>query len=121
MNNIQIIASITAGSGLLILLLAIPLILRRVPPNGLYGIRTRAAFASEADWYRINRIGGCYLTVSGFLILLTGIAGFFLPASSFEKYSISSAIITLLVVIIPCVRLCFLKPEVGEDRHTDIH
>lgn len=118
MNAIQTIAAVTAGSGLLIVLFAIPLILGRVPPNEIYGIRTRAAFASESDWYRINRIGGRYLAISGFVILLTGVVGFFLPDSSFEPYALTSAAITLLVVIIPCLRLCTLKPS-GDEKRDD--
>lgn len=110
MNSIQIIAATISASGLLISLLAIPMILRRVPPNGLYGVRTKASFASESDWYRINAIGGRNLAAGGILILVTGIAGFFLPVSARDSYSIGAAVITLLSVIIPCLRLSALKP-----------
>ena len=115
MNSIQIVASVIAGSGLLTFLLAIPLILRRVPPNAIYGVRTKASFASDSDWYRINAIGGRYLAVSGTIILLVGMAGFLLPVSLFDKYSIGAAVATLLVVIIPCIRLCLLKPSSVPD------
>ena len=106
MSPIQTIASLTAATGLLIFALAIPLIRRRVPPNGIYGIRTRAAFASESDWYRINAIGGRYLAISGLIIFVFGAAGFFLPESMFHAYSISAAIVTLLAVFVPCFCLC---------------
>lgn len=75
------IAAAISGSGLLIFLLAIPMILRRVPPNRMYGVRTKASFASEDDWYRINAIGGRYLAAAGIVILVVGIVGFFLPGS----------------------------------------
>lgn len=103
MNSIQILASLTAGTGVVILTLAIPLILRRVPPNAIYGVRTRAAFASESEWYRINSIGGHHLAVSGLLILIIGAVGFFLPLSMFGAYSITAAIITLLAIFVPCL------------------
>src|SRR4030095_15419198 len=74
LNSIQILASLTVGCGVLICALAIPLVLRRVPPNGIYGIRTKASFASESDWYRINSIGGRYLAVSGLIISMVGVA-----------------------------------------------
>jgi uncharacterized membrane protein len=96
---------------LFISLLAIPLILRRVPPNALYGVRTKASFASVADWYRINAIGGRYLILSGIVIMAVGIAGWFLPVSFRDPYSISAAVVTLLAVIVPCIRLCSLKPS----------
>ena len=113
MSDIHIIAVITKASGILIVALALPLIYRRVPRNGIYGIRTRASFASDSDWYRINAIGGRYLALSGVVIALTGIAGFFLPSSAFRSYSIAAAAITLLAIFIPCVRLCFMKPKDG--------
>ena len=77
----QIVASTLVGTGILIVLLSIPLIARRVPPNSTYGIRIRAAFASEEEWYRINSTGGRYFVVSGLVITATGVAGFFLPQS----------------------------------------
>ena len=75
MNFIQGLASLIGGSGLLIFLLAIPLISRRVPANALYGVRTKASFASDSDWYRINTIGGRYLAFSGLIIVLVGLEG----------------------------------------------
>ena len=110
MNSMQGIAALIAGSGLFISLLAIPLIVRRVPPNSVYGVRTKASFASESDWYRINTIGGRYLVRSEIVILLVGLAGFFLPVSLLDAYSICATVIALLAVLIPCIRLGLLKP-----------
>ena len=109
MNSIQSFAALIAGSGLLITLLSVPLILHRVPPNSIYGIRTKASFASDSEWYRINEIGGRYLTLSGIIILAVGIVGFFLPDSSRNSYFLSATAITFLAVIVPCIRLCLIK------------
>ncbi len=119
MNSLQSLSALIAGSGLLISLLAIPLILRRIPPNALYGVRTKASFASASDWYRINVIGGRYLALSGIVILAVGIVGFFLPASAFAPYSIGAAVATLLAVILPCIRLCSLKSSRSHDHSRD--
>lgn len=119
MNATQILASLTGGTGLLILGLAIPLILRRVPPNGIYGIRTKASFASESDWYRINSVGGRQLAVSGGILFIVGVVGLFLPASMLGAYAIAAAVVTLLAVLVPCVRLCMLKPDNGSRKQTD--
>lgn len=122
MNLVHLLAIIYAGTGLLITGLAIPLIRRRVPPNGIYGVRTKASFASESDWYRINAIGGRYLAVSGFFIFLIGVVGFFLPASSRDPYSIGAGVATLLSILIPCVRLSLLKASVspGDRQSLDV-
>lgn len=42
------------GVALLLALLALPLLLRKVPPNRLYGYRTRATLGDEALWYAAN-------------------------------------------------------------------
>jgi uncharacterized membrane protein len=110
MNAIQMIAAVISGSGLLISLLAVPMIRRRVPPNRLYGVRTKASFSSDSDWYRINAIGGRYLAIAGIVILVVGSIGFFLPLSARDTYSIIAGVVAWLAIVIPCLRLCSLKP-----------
>ena len=39
-------------------LVSIPLILRKIPPNPVYGFRTRATLTDEALWYRANSFFG---------------------------------------------------------------
>ena len=41
----------------LIILVSVPTLLGWIPMNGFYGIRVREAFASDANWYAINRLG----------------------------------------------------------------
>jgi hypothetical protein len=57
-------------SGPLLLLLAIPLWFRRVPPNALYGVRTRATLADETLWYDVNASCGRDLAVASVLFTL---------------------------------------------------
>lgn len=42
------------GIAMLLIVLAIPLALRRVPRNPVYGYRTRAAMATDDIWYAAN-------------------------------------------------------------------
>jgi hypothetical protein len=51
--------------GAVTILFCIPLVLRMVKPNRLYGIRVPAAFTSDANWYRINSYGAKCLFVFG--------------------------------------------------------
>ena len=53
------------GIGILTVLLSIPLILRIVPMNRVYGIRIRKAFISPHNWYAINAYGGKLLLAFG--------------------------------------------------------
>jgi hypothetical protein len=55
--------------------MAIPLIRRRVKPNGLYGVRTSDTFADEWVWYEANAASGRDLVrLGGFQL-----AGLYLP------------------------------------------
>ena len=82
MNEITIVAVATIGVGLLIAALSLPLVLRKVPMNHFYGVRFRASFASEQNWYSINESGGKALLVSSVPILLCGLYGIiFQPAA----------------------------------------
>ena len=69
------------GTGFLFVVLSLPLIARRVPPNALYGLRVPATFADEEVWYEANaRSGrdmlrlGVALIVLALVLPLTGIA-----------------------------------------------
>ena len=57
------------GMGLLAILLSVPLILRTVPMNCVYGIRVRKAYVSEENWYRINAFGGKAIFAFGLFLL----------------------------------------------------
>ena len=44
-----------------IILVCIPLILKMIPRNGLWGVRTHETMVSDAAWYPANQIGGIAL------------------------------------------------------------
>ncbi len=52
------------GVSLVLILVAIPLALRKVAPNVVYGYRTRATLANEAVWYEANAYFGKRLIVA---------------------------------------------------------
>lgn len=54
-------------SGPLLVLLAIPLWLRQIPPNRFYGVRTRATLGDEALWYDVNARSGRDLALAAAL------------------------------------------------------
>jgi hypothetical protein len=53
-----------------------PLALGVIPPNRVYGVRTRGTLADAGRWYAVNRVGGwcllaaslCYLAMSAVLL-----------------------------------------------------
>ena len=78
------------GCSLLLVLIAIPLILRRVPRNIVYGFRTRATLSSDFVWYEANAhfgrgliIGSIISAIGAVILYVTQCLspGFFLKAS----------------------------------------
>ena len=57
---------------LLFVAASIPLILNKIPPNGLYGFRTAKTLIKTEYWYKANRFGGLCLFISA-VIALTGL------------------------------------------------
>jgi uncharacterized membrane protein len=60
-------------SGLLLAAASIPMILGKVPPNRLYGFRTRKTLSSPDIWYKANEYGGKLLAVAGAVITLAAL------------------------------------------------
>jgi hypothetical protein len=56
-------------SAVLLILFAVPLWMRMVPPNRFYGIRTHATLGDEQRWYAVNASAGRDLLLSGILLL----------------------------------------------------
>ena len=54
----------------LLILLAIPLIFRKVPPNLLYGFRTQKTMSNDTIWYAANWGAGWDLVFSGTAMLV---------------------------------------------------
>ena len=89
-------------------LLALPLMLRKVPPNLVYGYRTRATLTDENVWYEANAHFG-----RGFLIAsaITGIAAFALyrmrPAEHFLPLSL--VVLTLPAAIATLATALYIR------------
>ena len=53
------------GLGALLVVASIPLILRIVPMNRVYGVMVPQSYKSERNWYAINAYGGWLLLLYG--------------------------------------------------------
>ncbi|MDB4883257.1 MAG: hypothetical protein JWL95_2023 [Gemmatimonadetes bacterium] len=100
--------SLLLASAVLIILLAIPLWIRRVPRNRFYGVRTPATMADETLWYDVNASCGRDLLVAGVLVLV-GIAavesvGAAWPPRLRDAASAGILILLLAVVSLRAVR-----------------
>src|SRR5262249_13669806 len=61
-------------AGVLLLALGIPLVLKLVPPNPVYGVRTAKALSSREVWFAANRSAGITLAIAGIFIASVALA-----------------------------------------------
>ncbi len=53
---------------ILIMIVTVPLILKKVPKNNFYGMRTpRTLSGTDEQWYQANFVAGIYMFVAGFV------------------------------------------------------
>jgi uncharacterized membrane protein len=74
---------------------SIPLILNVVPPNGVYGFRTRQTLTNRELWFRTNRFAGW-----AFLIASGVSAGIF---ATHPEYTSGRSFAGLVVFVVPLV------------------
>jgi uncharacterized membrane protein len=107
------------GAGILLVAVAIPLWLRRIPPNHFYGARFRSTLADDAVWYEINERAGRNLVGIGCGYLL-----FLALAVNFGDRSsrpISILVPTVLLVIALIVNTFLLNAAARELAVTSIN
>ncbi|MFZ2097657.1 MAG: SdpI family protein [Anaerolineales bacterium] len=83
-----ILLALYSFAGVILAGLSVPLILHKIPPNGLYGFRSRSTLDNPQLWYRVNAYAGKRLLVTG---LGTSIAAIILyyTTSNVEEYALS--------------------------------
>lgn len=87
-NYMIILLALYSFAGVILAGLSVPLILHKIPPNGLYGFRSRSTLDNPQLWYRVNAYAGKRLLVTG---LGTSIAAIILyyTTSNVEEYALS--------------------------------
>ena len=95
--------------GILFILISIPLALRKMPLNSLYGFRIEKALSSDVNWYKINEYGGKQLMKWSFILVGIGVLNFLFPGTKQYNvlqgllYSVGPVIIVVFVVIFKTV------------------
>jgi hypothetical protein len=83
--------------GPVLVLMSIPLMLRWVPPNRVYGFRIRATLRNKSVWYDANALGGRHFFLLG--LLLVGLE-FAIPPSMRTQTLRLTAIAGLALIIV---------------------
>ncbi len=75
------------ASGLLLAGLSVPLILGKIPPNGLYGFRVKKTMEHPEIWYPVNRYGGKWLLAAGVGIAAAAWLLSYVPGLTIDLYA----------------------------------
>jgi hypothetical protein len=84
------------ASGFLLAGVSVPLILGRIPPNGLYGFRVRKTMEHPEIWYPVNKYGGQRLLLSSVQLILAAIGLTFIPGLPLDIYAYGVLIIWVI-------------------------
>jgi hypothetical protein len=74
-------------SGVLISALSIPMIMNKIPPNGLYGFRVKKTMEDPKIWYPVNAYSGKWLLAIGIVTILAATGFYFIPGISIDIYA----------------------------------
>jgi len=77
------------GGGFLLSALSIPLILGKIPPNGLYGFRVPQTINNPDLWYPVNTYAGWHLLVTGVVSTLVAFILYFLPGITLDAFALA--------------------------------
>ena len=88
------------GAGV-IAVTSIPLILKMVPPNHLYGFRTPSTLSNRKLWYRANTFAGWALLIAAVasVALIVGLDSGALPGVAFGAITF---VLPLVVAVVAC-------------------
>ncbi len=85
-------------TGLVMAIIAYPLVKRKIKMNHMYGVRFPQSFYSEESWYKINEYGGKILMAWGILSAIAGICLMFICIGDVIGLLIFVALIASLIV-----------------------
>jgi len=101
-DDARLVGLVIALAGLVVAGVSIPLILRRIPMNGFYGVRIPKSFVSDDNWYAINAYGGRVLAVAGAIISVVGLIILFRPLTS-EAAIVVAAVAPAVVLVLSII------------------
>ena len=91
------------GIGLLLSAISVPLILRRIGPNLIYGFRVKQTLEDPEVWYDVNAYAGKGLFVDGLITVIAAMVLALVPGISVDRYALSLMALVFLALGITLV------------------
>jgi hypothetical protein len=91
------------GTGLLLSIISVPMILKKIKPNGLYGFRVKRTLENPDIWYAVNCYSGKWLLATGLIIIVTAIGLTSLPGLSIDAYALGVLVVFTIAFAVSIV------------------
>jgi len=87
------------AAGVLLLVLSIPLLLKKIPPNPIYGFRVSQTLENPEIWYAVNQYAARWLALSGASIAIAAVGLYFFPSITVDGYALACLAVFAVVFI----------------------
>jgi len=105
MNVINLILGLSfIVTGIIFILISLPLLKGSIKLNHWYGIRFKKSFASDENWYKINKYGSQQLIKWSVVLILIGVITLFVPFGNSQTLIIIFSFAPILVIIPPVIK-----------------
>ena len=112
MNEYFILSYFFIFIGILEMVFSIPLIYMKIPPNRIYGFRTRETLNNEELWYKANRYGGRDLLIAGILVSIGGLLILLLNMDFFNGLWMMLWFIIIPLIVVTMRNYLFIRREI---------
>ena len=113
MESVAVLVICWFFAGLLITAVSIPLVLGKIPPNRLYGVRTRKTLSNNEVWYKANKYTGKDFLICGLVVSAGALVLWMFKAKlSFSAVSwIGTALLMVPLLVVVVRALSYLKKQ----------
>jgi len=87
MADKQLLMLLYVAAGVLLAILSIPLIRRKIPPNGLYGFRVPKTMDNPELWYLVNQYSAKRMFWTAIAFVCVAVVLYLLPGVGAELYA----------------------------------
>lgn len=90
-------------TGLILIGVSIPLVLKKIPPNQWYGFRVPKTFSSDHIWYEANRVAGIDFCLAGSVVVGASVVMNFISPMIGEGLSVTVMLFVILGSLLAAV------------------
>jgi hypothetical protein len=87
------------AAGVLLVVLSIPLMLKKIPPNPIYGFRVSQTLENSETWYAVNQYAARRLVFTGASTVMAAIGLYFIPSITVDGYALACLAVFAVVFI----------------------